>query len=156
MSGNELARKIHEDLKVALKSRDKIKTNALRMLMSDLKNAQLDKGEELDREGETAVISSYARKCRESLKEFRKGGRDDLVDRAEKELDIVMSYLPEQLDEEKVAEELKKVVEEMSASGAADLGKVMGVMMSRFKGRVDGKLVKEKALDILEAGREKS
>lgn len=156
MSGNEIAGKIHEDLKMALKSGDRIRTSSLRMLMSDLKNAQLAEGAELDEEKETAVISSYARKCRESLEEFRKGGRDDLVDRAEKELQIVMSYLPEQFDEEKVVEELKKVIEETSASGTADLGKVMGVMMSRFKGRVDGKLVKEKALDVLESGQEKS
>lgn len=150
MSRNVINNKIEEDLRKALKERDRLRTDTLRMLKNELKNRQLEEGEELKEKQEIEVISSYARKCRESISEFRKGGRDDLLSRAEDELEVVMEYMPEQLDEKRIEEEIKKAIEQTGASSPRDLGKIMGIIMGKFKGRVNGSEVKQIALDLLE------
>ncbi|MFO7914846.1 MAG: GatB/YqeY domain-containing protein [Candidatus Krumholzibacteriales bacterium] len=150
MSKDTITAKIDQDLVKALKSRDRLRVDTLRMLKSALKNKQLETGDELDRDQEIAVISSYARKCKESIDEFRRGGREDLLSRAEDELEVVMEYMPQQLGEDEIREELKKVLADTGASSPRDLGKVMGIMMGKFKGRVDGGEVRQVALDLLE------
>lgn len=141
MERNIYSKRIQEDLIVAVKSRDKPTISTLRMLLSGLKNAELEEREELTEELELAVISSYARRVKESIEEFTKGDRNDLVVKEKAELVIVMRYLPEQLGEEEIEAEVKKVIEEIGAEGPGDIGRVMGEMMKRFKGRVDGKSV---------------
>ncbi len=150
MSKDTVTAKIDQDLVKALKSRDRLRVDTLRMMKSALKNKQLETGDELNRDQEIAVISSYARKCRESIDEFRRGGREDLLSRAEDELEVVMEYMPQQLGEDEIREELKKVLADTGASSPRDLGKVMGIMMGKFKGRVDGEEVRQIALDLLE------
>ncbi|MDZ7860156.1 MAG: GatB/YqeY domain-containing protein [Candidatus Krumholzibacteriota bacterium] len=152
MAGNKLAAGIQEDLKDAIRGKEKVKLKVLRMLLSALKNAQIEQGGELDEEKEIEVISSYARKCRESIAEFQKGAREDLVSNERAELEIVTAYLPEQLDENEIRIELEKIIEKTGASTPRDMGRVMGPIMSKFKGRVDGSLVKQMAIDILKAG----
>ena len=141
MERNIYSKRIQADLVVAVKSRDKPTISTLRMLLSGLKNAELEEREELKEELELAIISSYARRVRESIEEFTKGDRNDLVMKERAELEIVMRYLPEQLGEEEIEAEAKKVIEEIEAEGPRDIGRVMGEMMKRFKGRVDGKSV---------------
>lgn len=152
MAGNKLAAGIQEDLKDAIRGKEKVKLKVLRMLLSALKNAQIEQGGELDEEKEIEVISSYARKCRESIAEFQKGAREDLVSNERAELEIVTAYLPEQLDENEIRIELEKIIEKTGASTPRDMGRIMGPIMSKFKGRVDGSLVKQMAIDILKAG----
>lgn len=149
MGGNILAEKIHEDLKISMKAREKKKTDALRMLIAALKNAQLDKGEELKEAEEVAIISTYARRCRESLEEFEKAGREDLVSETEEELKLVMTYLPRQLSVEEIEKEVKAAITQTGATSPKDMGKVMGIVMGKFKGKVDGNTVKEKTLELL-------
>jgi len=141
MQGNAYMKRIQEDLKAAVKARDRVQVSTLRMLLSALKNAELEEREELTEETELAVLSSYARRVKESITEFEKGGREDLVAKEKAELEIVMRYLPEQLNNEEIEIEVKKVIEDVKAEGAKDIGRVMGEMMKRFKGRVDGKSV---------------
>lgn len=150
MSKDTITEKIDRDLVKALKSRDRLRVDTLRMLKSALKNKQLERGEELERDQEIGVVSGYARKCRESIDEFRRGGREDLLSRAEDELEVVMEYMPQQLSEDEIRKELEKVIADTGASSPRDLGKVMGMMMGRFKGRVDGGEVRQIALDLLE------
>jgi uncharacterized protein YqeY len=152
MSGNMFVKKIQNDLKAALKDKNKVKLNVLRMLLSALKNAQIKKGDELDEEEEIGVMSSYARKCRESIVEFQKGEREDLVSKERADLEIVSFYLPDQLDKAEIEVEIRKVIKETGASTSRDLGRVMGPIMSKFKGRIDGKVVKQMALEILTPG----
>ena len=149
MSGNKFINKIQGDLNDALKDKNKVKLNVLRMLLSALKNAQIEQRGELDEEMEISVISTYARRCRESISEFQKGGREDLVSKESADLEIVNCYLPKQLDKNEIKAELKKVIEETGASTTRDLGRVMGPIMSKFKGKIDGNIVKQMALDIL-------
>lgn len=150
MEKNIVTRKIQEDLKTAVKARDKVRTSALRMLITSLKNAELEEREELTQEQEIAVLGSYARRCRESLSEFERGGRDDLVAQGKAELAVVMSYLPEQLSDEDIRSEALKIIKDTGAEGPRDMGKVMGLLMSRLKGKADGASVRKVVSDILE------
>jgi len=152
MDTNVLSKRIQEDLKNAVKAQDKPLVTTLRMLLNELKNAEKEAREELAQEKEVAVLTSYARRCRESITEFEKGGRADLVAEGRAELDIVMSYLPEQMDEEEIVREARRVVEELSASNMKDMGRVMGEMMKRFKGRADGQTVNRIVAGILKGG----
>ena len=134
-----------------MKSRDKERVSTLRMIINALKNYELEQREELVEEEEIAVIGSYARKCRESISEFEKAGRDELLPAAKKEYELVMSYLPAQLDEETIKREIRSIVEETGASGPGDMGKVIGMMMKKFKGRLDGNTVRNITDDILQS-----
>ena len=141
MQGNAYMKRIQEDLKAAVKAQDRVQVSTLRMLLSALKNAELEEREELSEETELAVLSSYARRIKESISEFEKGDREDLVVKEKAELEVVMKYLPEQLSDVEIESEAKKVIEDLGADGPKDMGRVMGEMMKRFKGRVDGKSV---------------
>lgn len=152
MVGNVIARRIQEDLKAAVKVQDKVRLSALRMILNALKNAELEEREELSDEKELAVVASYARRIKESIEEFKKAERPDLVAKEESELAIVMSYLPEQMTDEEVRREAASVVGELGASTPKDMGRVMGEMMKRFKGRVDGAAVSRVVSELLKKG----
>ena len=149
MAGNIIAHKLQDDLKVAVKAQDKVRVSTLRMMLSALKNAELEEREELSDEKELAVIASYARRIKESIEEFKKGGRDDLVAKEEAELAIVMSYLPEQMADDEIRREAAKVAADVGASTPKDMGRVMGEMMKRFKGKVDGAAVNRIVSELL-------
>ncbi|MCK4235799.1 MAG: GatB/YqeY domain-containing protein [Candidatus Krumholzibacteria bacterium] len=150
MKRNYIANKIQEDLKKAVKAGDRPRISTLRMLLSSLKNAELEEREELTEEKEMAVLTGYGRRCKESIEEFIKGERDDLVAKERAELEIVMCYLPEQLSDGEIEKEARKLIEELGASGPRDLGRVMNDMMNRFRGRVDGRTVNRIVLDLLQ------
>jgi len=152
MQKNVITKKIHENLKTAIKAKDKVRIGTLRMLLSTLKNAELDNRGELTEEQEIAVLAGYVRRCKESIGEFEKGGRDDLVAKEREELKIVQSYLPEQLSEEEVAQEAKKLIEELGATGPKDIGLVMGEIIKKVKGRADGRAVNRIVVDLLQKG----
>lgn len=149
MTQEKLSEKIQRDMKAALKAQDKERVSTLRMLLSALKNAQIEERSELSGDKELQVISSYAKKVRESIEQFERGGRDDLVEKERRELEIVMSYMPRQLNEDEVTQEVQKVISELGASDAKDIGRVMGEMMTRFRGRVDGRVVNRIVSEML-------
>lgn len=152
MEKNVFLERIQEDLKEAVKSRDKARVSALRMLISALKNAELDEREALTEEQELAVLGSYARKCRESIGEFEKAGREDLLEASRTELEIVMAYLPKQLDESEIEAAAARIIEQTGASGPRDTGRVMGLMMKELRGKADGTVVKKVVSRLLAAG----
>jgi uncharacterized protein YqeY len=152
MAGNVLAKRIQEDLKEAVRAQDRPRVSTLRMLLSALKNAELEEREELSDEKELAVVASYARRVRESIDEYSKGEREDLVAKERSELDIVMRYLPEQMNDDDIRAESMKVIAELGASTPRDIGRVMGEMMKRFKGRVDGGAVNRIVVELLRKG----
>jgi len=149
MAENKLTEKIQQDMKAALKEKDREKLSTLRMILNALKNAQIEERGELSEEKELQVISSYAKGIKESIEQFEKGGREDLVEKERRELEIVMSYLPKQLSEDEITQEVQKVISELEASGPRDIGRVMGEMMKRFRGRVDGKVVNRIVSEML-------
>jgi uncharacterized protein YqeY len=138
-----LKEKITEDMKVAMKEGDKAKLNLIRMLRSEIRYKEIELGSELDDNGTIDVLSSAAKKRKEAIEEFKKGGREDLVAREEEELRIIFSYLPEQLSEQELLNLIDDSIAEVEAQSPMDVGKVMKVIMPKVKGRADGKKVNQ-------------
>lgn len=145
-----LQEKINQDIKKALKERKELELLVLRGVNAAIHNKEIDKkGEELTEEDVVVIIMSEAKKRKESIEEFTKGGRDDLVEKEEKELEILKKYLPEQMSEEQIKKEAKKVIEEIGAVGLQDVGKVMGVLMPKLKGKAEGGIVSKIVNELL-------
>ena len=141
--------KINQDIIEALKSGEKERLTVLRGLKSVLKYARLDKGKDLTDEDTITVLSSQAKKTRDSIEQFGKGGRDDLVAKEKSELDIITSYLPQQLSEDELRDIVRAAIEESGAESARDMGKIMQLVMPQIKGRADGKMVNKLAMEVL-------
>ncbi len=146
-----LLQTLQEEMKQALKAKDTERLSVIRMLISEIKKVQIDKKKELSDEEIIEVIQRYAKQRKESIKQYRDAGREDLAQKEEKELEIVSKFLPEQLSEEEIAKIADEVIQETGASSMKDMGKVMKVIMEKVKGRADGsvvsKIVKEKLSD---------
>jgi len=138
-----LSERLSEDLKKALKSRDKETLSVIRMIRAAVKNKEIEKKSSLGDEEINAVLMSLARQRKDSIEQFLKGNRHDLADKETRELSIIQSYLPQQLTEEELKKIIKDVIEEVGASGPGDMGKVMKSIMTKVKGQVDGKLVSD-------------
>lgn len=143
-----LLERLDSDIKEAMKSGEKEKLTVLRGLKSDIKYKQIDSGPMTD-ETVVAVLSTAAKKRRESIDQFAAAGRADLAAKEKSELDIISTYLPKQLDESDLRRIITESKTESGAAGAADLGKLMKVLMPKIKGQADGKLVNRLALEIL-------
>ena len=137
------------DLKDAMRQRDARRRDVLRLTITSLRNAEISAGEELDDEASLAVLATEARRRRESIDEFRKAGRPDMVEEEEAELEILATYLPQALTREEVMGAARRVIEETGANGAKDLGKVMPVLMQQLRGRADGRAVNEIVRELL-------
>ena len=135
--------KLTEDMKKAMKEGDKIRLSTIRLLLAQLKDTKIAKGDILSEEEEIAVLTSAAKKRKESIKAYAEGGREDLVERESKELEIISSYLPEQLSEKEIESKISQIIEKTGAVSLKDLGIVMREAMQEFKGRADGKLVQQ-------------
>ena len=138
-----LEEKLLQDMNLAMKSGDKVALETIRMVRAQLKNASIAKGEDLSEEDVIEVLSKEAKKRKESLELYKQGGREDLVEKEEKELSVIASYLPEALSQEELEEIVDKAVEETGARSLMEMGKVMGVVMPQVKGRAEGKVVQE-------------
>jgi len=134
---------LNEDMKAAMKAKEKERLQTIRMLKSAVQNEELSKQEELTEEEEITVLSREKKQRMDSLKEFKDAGRDDLVENLEFEINIVDEFLPEQLSEEEVEEIVDQAIENTNASSMQDMGKVMGAVMPKVKGKADGNLVKD-------------
>jgi hypothetical protein len=141
--------KINQDMIEALKSGEKNRLTVLRGLKSVLKYARLDKGEDLTDQETIASLSSQAKRARDSIEQFGKGGREDLVAKEESELAIINSYLPQQLSEDEVRNLVEAAIKESGAESPRDMGKIMQLVMPQVKGRADGKMVNKLALEVL-------
>lgn len=138
-----LRERLNDDMKAAMKARDDLSLSAIRLVRSTVKNKEIEKRHELDEQEITEVISSLAKQRRESIRLFKEAGRDELVAKEEKELELLLSYLPTQLSAEELAGLVTKAILESGANGAADMGKVMKVLMPLVAGKADGKIVSE-------------
>ncbi|MEC4684687.1 MAG: GatB/YqeY domain-containing protein [Nitrospirota bacterium] len=140
--------RIDSDLKVAMKSSEKIRVSTLRMVKAALKNLEIEKGE-LSDDDVIGVLSTQAKQRRESISEFEKGGRQDLADQESEELAVILGYLPEQLSEEELTGIIQETIRETGASSLKDMGRLMKSLMPRVKGRAAGKLVSRKVKELL-------
>ena len=139
----EIQNRLSEDLKTAMKAKEKVKVATIRMVRAQLKDFQIEKRDELTEEDEISVLTNAAKKRKEALELYEKSDRQDLIEQEKQELEIISAYLPAQLSKEEVEKVVLKVMEEVGASSPQDLGKVMGATMKDLKGKADGKMVQE-------------
>ena len=140
----DLSEKINTDLKVAMKSGDSIKLNTIRSIRTKI--IELSKrgtGSNITQEDELKILLSEAKKRKEAIEMYQKAGRTDLLDQEQRELEIINEYLPKQMSKEEAGDIVKKIISEVGALSAKDLGKVMPVVMKELKGKIDGKVVQE-------------
>lgn len=156
---------INNDLKNAQQEKNELVILVLRGINAAIHNKEIEKRtklskeekdiEKLKKESELIeeeimeVVSSEAKKRKEAIEEFRKGNRNDLAEKEEKELEILKKYLPEQMNEEQIQEEVKKAIKEVNAVGLQDTGKVMSVLMPKLKGKAEGGIVSKIVSDLL-------
>ena len=138
-----LQEQLLNDVKQAMKSGDSAVVDTLRILRSELNNARIAKGEELSEEEMIEVLARDAKRRKESIEAFEKGERTDLVAQEKRALEITSAYLPEPLSEDALKAVIEEVVGQTGAESMKDMGKVMGALMPRVKGRADGRLVQE-------------
>jgi hypothetical protein len=136
-----LRERLENDLKSAMRAGDTLKVSVIRMAKSEMRNTEIAKGAELVEDEILQVLSKEGKKRRESVEQYRKGRRDDLADKEFAELQILNEYLPEQLDDAKIADVTQEVISELHATSKADKGRVMSAVMQRVKGKADGKTV---------------
>lgn len=147
-----LKQQIKDELKQAMLEKDSVKTSVLRMLISAVGYVEIQKGgagyEATDEDVLTA-IQKEAKQHKDSIEQFKSAGRDELVEKEEKELAILAKYLPEQMGEEEVKKLVADAIEKTGATGPSDMGKVMGALMPHVKGKADGSLVSKIVREVL-------
>ena len=145
-----ISERIASDLKEAMKAKDELKLTVLRQIKAAAMNEEIRRGKSLSEEDVTGVIFSLAKAHRESIESFKSGSRPDLVEKEEKELVIIMNYLPQQLSADEIRKIVSEAVKETGASSAKDIGKVMGKIMPKVKGKADGTLVNSIVKELIE------
>ena len=147
-----LLKRFDDDLKQALKTSERSKVSVIRMVKATVKNAQIEKGRDLTDDEILSVLSTMVKQRRESIEQFTRGGRTDLVRNEEQELGILQSYMPQQLSNDEIERMIRDALRESSAAGVQDVGKVMRILMPRIKGIADGKYVNQRVRELLESG----
>jgi len=140
---------IQEALKRALKQHQRVEVATLRLLLSEIRNAEIAEQKPADDNKVLDVIAKEVKRRRESIEAFRKGNRSDLVAQEEAELAVLLSYLPRQMSREEIITEARQAIEAVGAKGPSDKGKVMSRLMPQVKGKADGKEVSEIVSELL-------
>lgn len=143
--------RLTEDMKQAMKDKEagKLRLSVIRMVRASIKNAEIDQKKELGDEEVLEVIAREVKMRRDSIAEFQKGNRPDLVENLEQEIAILMQYLPPQLSEAEIRNLVMEAIAQTQAASAKDMGKVMAVLMPKVKGRADGKTVNAIVRELL-------
>ncbi|WP_374724604.1 GatB/YqeY domain-containing protein [Calidifontibacillus erzurumensis] len=136
-----LLERLTDDMKQAMKDKDKEKLSVIRMVKAALQNEVIKLGHDLSEEEELTVLNRELKQRKDSLLEFENAGRSDLADKIKLEIEILMNYMPKQLTEEELEEIVKQTISEVNANSKADMGKVMGAIMPKVKGKADGSFV---------------
>ncbi|WP_373750813.1 GatB/YqeY domain-containing protein [Weissella soli] len=137
------------DMKTAMKPKDKVTLSVVRMLKSSVSNEEIKLGHELSSDEEVAVLSRELKQRVEEFDSYKDAGRDELAADIEAQIVVVKQYMPAQLSAEEVTTIVKETIAEVGATSKADLGKVMGALMPKVKGKADGKLVNKTVQDLL-------
>ncbi|MEG1311003.1 MAG: GatB/YqeY domain-containing protein [Romboutsia sp.] len=138
-----LKEKLQEDLKSSMKNKDTVKKSVVTLIRASIKQYEVDNRVELEDEAIIDLIAKQLKQRRDSLVEFKKANRDDLVSETEAEIEVLKEYLPQQLSEEELNEIVKSTISEVGATSMKDMGKIMAVIKPKTKGIADGKLINE-------------
>jgi len=133
----------------AMKSGNKEDTNTLRTTLAKLKDKVIEKRQDLSREEEVKILQTLVKQRKESIELYEKGGRNELAEAEQKELEIINNYLPKMMDESDIKSIVKTVIDEVGATSMADMGKIMPEVMKRGKGLIDGKLAQKFVQELI-------
>ncbi|MZQ76345.1 MAG: GatB/YqeY domain-containing protein [Peptoclostridium sp.] len=139
-----------DDLKQSMKDKDNLKKSVITLVRSAIKQYEVDNRVEADDDKVIDTISKQLKQRRDSLVEFEKAQREDLVEQTKKEIDVLVSYLPEQMSAEEVKSIVLQTISETGASSVKDMGRLMAALMPKLKGKADGKLINEIAKELLQ------
>lgn len=146
----DLKDRLDEDLMKAVRGQDVLRRSVLRLLKSEVHNEEIAQRKPLDEAGIAGIIVTQVRRHRESISEFRRGNRDDLVLKEEAELEVLLGYLPPQLTPEEITSLAEGIIQDVGAKGPGDKGKVMGRLMPQVKGKAEGTTVNEVVARLLD------
>ncbi|CDQ18044.1 hypothetical protein SAMN05192559_102215 [Halobacillus karajensis] len=142
--------RLTQDMKTAMKARDKEKLSTIRMVKASMQNEAIKLGKDsLSEEEELTVLSREVKQRNDSLHEFKEAGREDLVEGLEREIEILQVYMPKQLTDEELKQVVDEAIEEVGATSKSDMGKVMSAVMPKVKGKADGSKVNKLVLQQL-------
>jgi len=147
-----LKEKLQSDLRDAIRQKDEVRKRALRLALAAVTNAEVAQRKDLDDPSVLAVLAKEAKTRQESIEEYGKAGRDDLVAQQEAELAVLEAYLPRQLSREEIAARAKAAIEQLGVSGMGQMGLVMKSLMQELRGQADGKLVNQVVRELLSEG----
>ncbi len=140
---------LREDVKTAMRAKDALRRDTIRLLQAAIKNADIEQRGEVDDAVVLTIIQKQLRQRQDSIEQFEAGGRDDLADRERAEIGVLEAYLPAQMDRDAIMAAAQAVVARTGASGPGDKGKVMGPLMGQLRGKADGRLVNEVVGELL-------
>ena len=144
-----LKQKLSDDLKQAIRGRDKLRSSVIRLIMAAIKNAEIAKQASLDEADILGIITKEARQRKESIEAFKQGDRQDLVAQEEAELAILKDYLPRQMSRDEIIAYARKVIDQVGAQGPRDKGKVMTQLIPQLKGKADGREINAVVTELL-------
>lgn len=141
--------KVNNELVLAAKAKDKVRLSAIRMIKTGVHNREIDLKRKMNEAEFLQLLSTMVKQRKDSIEQFQKGGREDLVEKETAELKVIQEFMPEQMSETDVDREIEMVIKEVGAAGIKDMGKVMKVLMPKLTGKADGKSVGEKVKEKL-------
>ena len=145
----EIDKKVNDEMVLAAKAKDKVRLSAIRMIKTGIHNKEIDLKRKMNEAEFLQLLSTMVKQRKDSIEQFQKGGRTDLVENETAELKVIQEFMPEQISEEDVNREIEMVIKEVGAVGIKDMGKVMKVLMPKLTGKADGKMVGEKVKEKL-------
>ena len=149
---SETRQRILDDIKTAMKAGDKPRLAILRLMSAAIKQKEVDDREELDENATIAILEKMLKQRKESISQYSKAGRDDLVDVEEKEITLIQTYMPAAMDDSEVASIIDDAISSTGAASIKDMGKVMGKVKAAVQGRADMGTVSQQIKDRLNAG----
>lgn len=144
-----LKEKLLQDLKNSMKEKNEIRKNAVQMVRAAILQVEKDNGITLEDDKITEIIAKEVKKRKDSLEDYKKGGRQDIVSQVEQEISILSEYLPEQLSKEEIQKIVSKIIEEVGATSIKDMGKVMKASKEKIGASADGKTINEVVKELL-------
>jgi len=140
---------INREMVLAAKSKDKIRLSSIRMIKTGIHNREIDLKRKMTESEFLQMLSSMVKQRKDSIDQFKKGGREDLVEKEEAELKVIQQFMPAQMSEEDIDQEIQRTIQEVGAVSIKDMGKVMKVLMPKLTGKADGKIVGDKVKERL-------
>lgn len=144
-----LSERLSEDMKQAMRTKDKVRLSVIRMVRAAMKNQEIESGTTLTDDEILALIQKELKQRRDSLQAFESAGRTDLVDEVKVEIDVLTTYLPAQMSEDALRQLAQDIIRDTGATSKAEMGKVMGQLMPKIRGRADGKLAQSIVQSLL-------